>query len=169
MLAPDSLGQIWFGTAGTGLSVFKAGTGDFSNYQAQGKACNRLSGNDVSAICHTVNNVDRYYCRIGHFKYRYGFDRSYSLTQFGVSDVITFLLKGDDGTVWVGTSNSVVLVKIENSKLVMPPSSKAIHSDYAENVNHIFRSDTDCFGLCTQGSFDVFVSTGIRVLLNYLS
>ncbi|PCH71332.1 MAG: hypothetical protein COC06_01470 [Bacteroidales bacterium] len=140
VLAPDSLDQIWFGASDTGLSVYKPETGYFRNYNFKGEKGKRISGNDVAAITHLGNKV-----WIGTTK---GLDilntksdsiQAFSLTQFGVSNHITSLVDGPDDYVWVGTSNGVVLVKIQNNQILLHPSFLVNYTIKNEHIRFVYK------------------------------
>ena len=143
VLEPDSLGHIWFGTQGTGLSVFDPSTGYYKNYQTQGAEGQRISGNDVLAICHANNRV-----WIGT---RTGLNilntetdsvQSYSLTDYGVSDVVTSLVQGEGGYIWVGTNHGVLLVKLENNRLKIHPANSVRQLTSNDRITHIYKDES---------------------------
>lgn len=150
VLEPDSLGHIWFGTKGTGLSAFNPSTGYYKNYLTQGRPGQQLSGNDVLAICHTPKQV-----WIGT---RTGLDilntetdsvQSFSLTAYGVFNGVTSLVQGEKGYIWVGSNQGLLLVKLENNRLKLHPSGSVRQLISNKSIRHIYKDDNNNYWIVT--------------------
>ena len=57
VIEPDSLGNIWVGTEGAGMSVFYPGADTFINYRSVGEEGKILTDNNVGSICHFPGRV----------------------------------------------------------------------------------------------------------------
>jgi len=190
VLELDSLGQIWYGTTGTGLSVFNPVTGYFKNYQAKIDNSNGLSDNNVFAICHIGKKV-----WIGT---TVGLDildletdsiSSYSLIDFGVSNNIKAIIKDTGNCVWVGTTRGAVLLKGNDTGLSIGHSFLLNQSIFSGNINKLHIDGLSNLWTVTANKIrsihyepasgfkeiisldveEVFKKTGIRTIFNTLN
>jgi len=118
VIEPDSLGYIWFGTEGAGMSVFHPNADTFINYQLQVAEGRTLPGNNVASICHFKDKV-----WIGTEKGLSILDRqtdsilNFSLTGSGLSGQVISIVRVGHSKALIATPEAYVEVRLNEKQL----------------------------------------------------
>jgi len=167
---PDTTGNIWFGTTGTGLSAIDPESGNFKNYSASNKGAQQLFGNNVMAITGTNNQI-----WIGTAKGLNILDlksdciKTFSLSGFGISNHITALHAFKDGYVWVGSEQGLQLLKYENEQLISYPYFNAIYQVSNKPVSHIYKDNKHNYWIVHPGKVQAFSVNSENKIVSSLS
>jgi len=120
VIEPDSLGNIWIGTEGAGMSVFHPAADTFINYRSPGEESKILSDNNVVSICHLGDKV-----WIGTAGGLSILDRqsdsisNYSLEEYGLTGPVISMVKVDSSRAIIATPEAYASVSLKEKQVLM--------------------------------------------------
>lgn len=144
VIEPDSLGHIWFGTEGAGMSVFLPGTDTFINYRSVGAEGKRLSDNNVGSICHFKDMV-----WIGTAGGISVLDRqsdsvaNYSLEESGLKGQVISMVKTGPSRAFIATPGGFARVSLEEKQLHTDTAFLASPPEPANEITELYGESSE--------------------------
>jgi signal transduction histidine kinase/ligand-binding sensor domain-containing protein/DNA-binding NarL/FixJ family response regulator len=173
VIAPDDEGKIWYGTIGSGMSLFNPNTSEFTHFMALQDSSEINFGENVHTLAHLGTRV--WYATskgLGIYDQRSEELRLYNHDDLGISGGIQALYKWNDSLMCVAVHNRLLLMSHDREQVEIKhswqtPEGNGIRSLYRDKEGRFWvvcRRYLYCINMNLSGEMNVIASLSVKDL-----